>query len=145
MGSFPHTLLHFQECECDSWVTFSAHTFPCPCLGRKSKVRVAIENLLRSLFNQWAHGNFHKNFFELSSQRCINKNKTPLPSTCLALVWYMILHHTLVLFFLCLQFLFYHNKNLFILWFYTFCIIVLVPLFCVLNLNLNLSFCHVFS
>jgi hypothetical protein len=40
VGSFPHPLLHSWECECDSWVAFSVHNFPCPCFGCKPKTRV---------------------------------------------------------------------------------------------------------
>jgi len=40
VSSFPHTFLHYWECECDSQVALLACTFPCPCLGREPKVRV---------------------------------------------------------------------------------------------------------
>jgi len=43
--SFPHTLSHSWECECDYWVAFSACTFPCRCLGGQPKARVVTKTL----------------------------------------------------------------------------------------------------
>jgi hypothetical protein len=40
VSSFFHIPLHSQECECDFWVAFSTHTFPCLCLGREPKARI---------------------------------------------------------------------------------------------------------
>jgi hypothetical protein len=40
VGSFPHTFSHSWEWKCESWVTFSAHTYPCLCLDCKPKARV---------------------------------------------------------------------------------------------------------
>jgi hypothetical protein len=45
VGSFPHTLAHSHECECDSWVVFPAHTFPCLCFSREPKVKVMALNM----------------------------------------------------------------------------------------------------
>jgi hypothetical protein len=43
--SFPHTLSHSWECECDYWVGFSTHTFPCRCFDRQPKARVVTKTL----------------------------------------------------------------------------------------------------
>jgi hypothetical protein len=39
-------ILTLQECKCDFWVAFLAHTFPCLCLGRKPKIRVIMTQLM---------------------------------------------------------------------------------------------------
>jgi hypothetical protein len=51
VGSFPHTLLHPQDCECDSQVTLSARTFPCPCLGCEPKVKVVTRKGSQHLYH----------------------------------------------------------------------------------------------
>ncbi len=65
----------------------------------------------------------------------------------------MILHHNLILFFSYVYvFLFHCNKDLLLLWSYTLhvldfhlCVIILVLLFYVLDLDLDLFFHHLFS
>jgi hypothetical protein len=56
-GSYPHTLLHFWEHECDSWALFLARTFASPCLGYEPKARVMTRNAIisrkgKNIFNQ---------------------------------------------------------------------------------------------
>jgi hypothetical protein len=40
VGSFLHTPSHSWECKCESWVAYSACTFPCLCFGHEYKARV---------------------------------------------------------------------------------------------------------
>jgi hypothetical protein len=57
VGSFLRTLLHSQECECDSQVALLVCTFLYPCLGYKRRVKVMITKVfsrinLRSKYYQ---------------------------------------------------------------------------------------------
>jgi hypothetical protein len=45
-GSFPHTLIHSWEHECDSQASFLAHTFASPYLDRKPKVNIVTQTTL---------------------------------------------------------------------------------------------------
>jgi hypothetical protein len=45
-GSFPHTLIHSQEHECDSQTSFLARTFTSPYLDHKPKVSIVTQTTL---------------------------------------------------------------------------------------------------
>jgi hypothetical protein len=51
VGSFLHTFPHSWECDCDSLLALSTHTFPCPCFGREPKAKV-VTHVIHIVYNE---------------------------------------------------------------------------------------------